>query len=135
MSSTVEHYMTDYTVFNLREDLLPLVKPCLAGDDDMHEQVQIITGIISRDIEVLEAQLEQAALAHTQAKALQAFAQHKPSLTQILNPPVAFSNPAHLYTACMQMGFTFGVFNGTIHYASKPGEGMMDTTLKIEDLL
>ena len=57
----------------------------------------------------------------------------KPKRSEILNPSTSV-NSAQLYTYCMQLGYRFAMHNDKVHYAGKPGEQMVNTGFKLEDV-
>lgn len=86
-----------------------------------------------QDLWIAEEQLENARRAVTLTSGLVNYYTFQPLRHQVLNPIAALS-AQQLYTYCMQLGYNFAVMNGTVHYAGKPGELMVDTGLKLSDV-
>lgn len=80
-----------------------------------------------------EEALEEAKRTHTRAKGFLEFIKSRPTWKQILVPTVDMTMP-YVYTACMQLGYSFALVNGKIYKAGLPGEQMMDTGMREEDI-
>lgn len=89
--------------------------------------------IARRRLWELQAAVEEAQDAVLLAEGRVWLERERPTWKEILSPqvPTALSQ---LYTYCMQLGFKYAVFNDCIYRAGTPGEGMMNTGAKIEDI-
>lgn len=88
---------------------------------------------IQNQIWILEAQIEEAKMAYFVAQGRFKVVKHRPKRHEVLIPTTQV--PAQqIYTYCMQLGYRFALVNGTVHYAGLPGEGLINSGLKLEDL-
>lgn len=100
-----------------------------------------------RDLQLAERKLREAeqelvlaneALLDAQVARIQAqgrvyYHTFKPKRHDVLNPSSQFDANT-LYTYCMQLGYRFGMLNDTVHFAGKPGELMVDTGIKLDQV-
>lgn len=56
-----------------------------------------------------------------------------PKRHEVLTPSVNHT-ANQLYTYCMQLGYRFVLLNDKVHYAGRPGEGLMNTGASLGDL-
>lgn len=80
-----------------------------------------------------EEAFEEAKRAHHRAKGYLIFAKSRPTWKGILVPGVNM-NHNMLYTACVQLGYGFVLWNGEVYAVGMPGEQLMPTGVKEEDV-
>lgn len=80
-----------------------------------------------------EEAFEEAKRAHIRAKGFLIFVKNRPTWKGILVPGVNM-NHNMLYTACMQLGYGFVLWNGEVYAVGMPGEQLMPTGVKEADI-
>lgn len=81
----------------------------------------------------LEEQLEEAKRQLTRAKGRVQIVRDRPSWKKIFCPQTIMTLQS-IYTACMQTGYTYALWNGRIYRAGNPSEGMVDTGMMESDI-
>jgi hypothetical protein len=113
------------------------------GDAEAHEACARAVEVAAAEREVqaaeelvwsLEEQLKEAKRQLIIAEGRVHLARLAPKRHQVLTSSVNH-NRDQLYTYCMQLGYQFALLNGKVHYAGRPGEGLMNTGASLEDLL
>jgi hypothetical protein len=85
------------------------------------------------NVMVAEDALEEAKRALTRAEGRLLLAKNAPTWKKILCPGIQ-TDLRQLYTNCMQLGYSYALFNGRIYVAGPPAKGMIDTGLTEEDI-
>lgn len=81
----------------------------------------------------MEEQLEEAKRQLTLTEGRVHLVRLNPKRHQVLTPSVNH-NRDQLYAYCMQLGYSFALLNDKVHYAGRPGEGLMNTGASLGDL-
>ena len=81
----------------------------------------------------LEEQLEEAKRDFVRAKGKLQLLKDKPTWRKIFCPQT-ITTLQNIYTICMQTGYSYALWNGRIYRAGQPGEGMVDTGMREEDI-
>lgn len=77
-------------------------------------------------VRTLEQQLEEAKRNLVRANGRLQVLKDKPSWKKIFCPQT-ITSLQQIYTTCMQTGYKYALWNGSIYMAGNPSEGMVDT--------
>ena len=97
------------------------------------QMAEAILNDASRAVYMAEEQLENARLDRQRALGRLEVAKFQPKRHQVLNPPMKKTG-AELYTLCTQLGYTFCINQGKVHFVGSPSDGLINTGLILEDL-